>query len=102
VEIQATGWLLDGGVPLWIAMAAALAAGLRASYLAAVHADGALQEAGTAILCLQLMLLAICFTGPAFNTQLGIQYWALTAALWGPVFAADTTPAAVHGHTAYA
>ena len=71
VEIQPTGWLLDGGVPLWITMGAALAAGLRASYLVAVRADGSLQESGTAILCLQLTLLAICLSGPAFNTQLG-------------------------------
>jgi hypothetical protein len=94
VEIQPTGWLLDGGIPLWIAMGAAIVAGLRASYLVAVRADGSLQESGTAILCLQLTLLAICFTGPAFNTQLGVQYWALTAALWGPVLAADEQLAA--------
>ena len=102
VEIQATGWLLDGGVPLWISMGAALAAGLRASYLVAVHADGSLQESGTAILCLQLTLLAICLSGPVFNTQLGIQYWALTAALWGPVLAAEAQLAADEGRTAYA
>ena len=102
VEIQATGWLLDGGVPLWIAMGAALAAGLRASYLVAVRADGSLQESGTAILCVQLTLLAICLSGPVFNTQLGIQYWALTAALWGPLLAADAQMAAAEGRTAYA
>jgi hypothetical protein len=102
VEIQPTGWLLDGGVPLWITMGAALAAGLRASYLVAVRGDGSLQESGTAILCLQITLLAICMSGPAFNTQLGIQYWALTAALWGPVLAAEAQLAAAEGRTAYA
>jgi hypothetical protein len=102
VEIQPTGWLLDGGVPLWIAMVAALAAGLRASYLVAVHGDGSVQESGTAILCLQITLLAICLSGPAFNTQLGIQFWALTAALWGPVLAAEAQLAAADGRTAYA
>lgn len=102
VEIQPTGWLLDGGIPLWVAMGAALVAGLRASYLVAVRADGSLQESGTAVLCLQLTLLAICLTGPAFNTQLGIQYWALTAALWGPVLAAEAQLAAAEGQAAYA
>ena len=102
VEIQPTGWLLDGGVPLWIAMCAALVAGLRASYLVAIRADGSLQESGTAILCVQITLLAICLTGPAFNTQLGIQYWALTAALWGPVLAAEAQLATGEGQTAYA
>jgi len=102
VEIQPTGWLLDGGVPLWITMGAALAAGLRASYLVAVHGTGSLQESGTAILCLQLTLLVICLSGPAFNTQLGVQYWALTAALWGPVLAAEAQLAAAEERTAYA
>jgi hypothetical protein len=102
VEIQPTGWLLDGGVPLWVAMCAALVAGLRTSYLVAVRADGSLQESGTAILCVQITLLAICLTGPAFNTQLGIQYWALTTALWGPVLAAEAQQMAAEERTAYA
>jgi hypothetical protein len=102
VEIQPTGWLLDGGVPLWIAMVGAIAASLRASYVVAVHSAGSLQESGTAVLCLQLMLLAMCLSGPAFNTQLGIQYWALTAAVWGPLFAVEAQLAAADGRTAYA
>ena len=83
-------------------MGGAIAAGLRASYLVAVHATGSLQESGTAILCLQLMLLAICLTGPAFNTQLGIQFWALTAALWGPILAAEAGLAVERRETVYA
>ena len=89
VEIQPTGWLLDGGIPLWLAMGGAIVVGLRASYRAAVHGEGSIQESATAILCLQIVLLTMCFTGPAFNTQLGIQYWAFTAALWGPLFGAE-------------
>jgi len=68
----------------------------------AVHAAGSLQESGTAVLCFQLMLLAICFTGPAFNTQLGIQFWALTAALWGPILSAEARQAAAQPENAYA
>jgi hypothetical protein len=102
VEIQPTGWLLDGGLPLWVVMAGAIAAGLRASYVVAVHGDGSLQESATAVLCLQLMLLAICFTGPAFNTQLGIQFWALTAALWGPIVSAEAHLAAEEREAVYA
>ena len=37
VEIQPTGWLLDGGVPLWVAMAGALVMALRTTYLVALH-----------------------------------------------------------------
>ena len=89
VEIQPTGWLLDGGIPLWLTMGGAIAAGLLASYRAAVRATGSMQESATAILCLQIVLLTMCLTGPAFNTQLGIQYWAFSAALWGPLFGAE-------------
>ena len=46
-------------------------AGLRASYLVAVRADGSLQESGTAILCLQLTLLAICMTRPRVQHAAG-------------------------------
>ena len=102
VEIQPTGWLLDGGIPLWVLMAGAIVAGLRASYLVAVSATGSIQESGTAILCLQLTMLVICLTGPAFNTQMGIQYWALTAALWGPVWGAEERLAAHEERAAYA
>lgn len=102
VEIQPTGWLLDGGVPMWILMGGAILAGLRATYLVAVSATGSIQESATMILCLQLTLLVICLTGPAFNTQMGIQYWALTAALWGPVWGAEERSAAREARAAYA
>ena len=97
VEIQPTGWLLDGGIPLLLAMCGAIIVGVRASYRAAVHATGSMQESATAILCLQIVLLTMCLTGPAFNTQLGIQYWAFTAALWGPLFGAEERLARARG-----
>jgi len=88
VEIQPTGWLLDGGVLLWVAMGGALVMAVRTSYLVAVHAAGSLQDAATAIVCLQLTVLCLCLTGPVFNTQLGIQFWAVTGAVLGPLLAA--------------
>ena len=69
-------------------MGGALAIALRTSYLVAVHATGELQDAATAIVCLQLTVLCLCLTGPVFNTQLGIQFWAVTGALLGPLLAA--------------
>jgi hypothetical protein len=87
VEIQPTGWLLDGGVLLWVAMGGALAMALRTTYLVAIHAEGTLQDAATAIVCVQLAVLCLCMTGPAFNTQLGIQFWAVTGAVLGPLLA---------------
>ena len=99
VEIQPTGWLLDGGVPLWAAMGGALALAVRTTYLVAQHSAGALQDAATAILCLQLTVLCLCLTGPVFNTQLGIQFWALTGAVLGPLLATSprTSGGDAHG-----
>jgi len=85
VEIQPTGWLLDGGVPLWAALAGAIAVAVRTTYRVAMYTDGTLQDAATAIVCLQLTLLCLCLTGPVFNTQLGIQFWAVTGAVMGPL-----------------
>ncbi len=102
VEIQPTGWLLDGGLPLWVAWPARSRRACAPATCVAVHATGSLQESATAVLCLQLMLLAICFTGPAFNTQLGIQFWALTAALWDRSSAAEDRLAVEQRETVYA
>ena len=84
VEIQLTGWLLDGGIPLWLLYGAALAAAVRFTYNLAVHASSkAWQDVAIIVLSLQLILIALCMTGPVFNTQLGIMFWAITGALYG-------------------
>ena len=84
VEVQLTGWLLDGGVPLWLLYGGALAAALHLSYRAAVRArTRAMQDVATIVLCLQLTIVCLCLTGPVFNTQLGVLFWAITGALFG-------------------
>jgi hypothetical protein len=84
VEVQLTGWLLDGGVPLWLLYGGALAAALHLSYRAAVRAQTrTMQDAATIVLCLQLTIVCLCLTGPVFNTQLGVLFWAITGALFG-------------------
>jgi hypothetical protein len=84
VEVQLTGWLLDGGVPLLLLYTGAIAAALYFTYQATVRAGTRLrQDLATIVLCLQLMLLCLCLTGPVFNTQLGILFWATTGALYG-------------------
>src|SRR4030095_15687178 len=77
----------SGGVLLWAAMGGALVMAVRTSYLVAMHAGETLQDAATAIVCLQLTVLCLCLTGPVFNTQLGIQFWALSGAVLGPLLA---------------
>jgi len=84
VEIQPTGWLLDGGVPLLLLYIGALVSALRHSYRLVVGQSTArLQDAATILLCVQFALVLLCLSGPAFNTQLGIQFWAVTGALFG-------------------
>ena len=83
-ETQPTGWLLDGGVPLMFLYAGALAIALRYSYRLAVDARlGRLQDIATVLLCVQLAIVGLCLSGPVFNNQLGIQFWAMAGALAG-------------------
>jgi hypothetical protein len=84
VEVQLTGWLLDGGVPLWLLYSGALISVLVFSYRAAVHARSrVMQDTATIILCLQLTLICLCMSGPVFNTWIGILFWASAGALHG-------------------
>jgi len=84
VEIQLTGWLLDGGIPLWLLYGGALFMAVQFSYRHAIDAaTKTWQDAAVIVLCLQLILIALCMTGPVFNTQLGIMFWAITGALYG-------------------
>ena len=80
-EIQPTGWLYDGGIFLWLAYGGALIAALYNSYRVAIDADGPLHDAAGMVLPIQVLIIGLCFTGPAFNTQLGILFWLLTAIL---------------------
>jgi hypothetical protein len=94
VEIQATGWLLDGGVPMWLLYGGAILVAVRQSYRVAVRARSeSLQDVATLVLCMQVTIVGLCFTGPMFNTQLGILFWAVTGALFGAVIGCDAQPA---------
>ena len=37
------------------------------------------------VLTLQASVIALCLTGPVFNTQLGVLFWTVTGALYGAV-----------------
>jgi hypothetical protein len=81
-EIQLTGWLFDGGILLWVVYGGALVAALRNSYRVAIDADHPLHELAGMVFSVQVLMTGLCFTGPAFNTQLGILFWLLTAILF--------------------
>lgn len=93
-EIQLTGWLYDAGVLLWAAYGAALFAAVRNSYRVAISPNHPLQDIAGIVFSVQVLIVGLCFTGPAFNTQLGILFWLLTAIL----FAAQRTR---HAEEAY-
>jgi hypothetical protein len=83
VEIQPTGWLLDGGVLMWLFYGGALFAAMRYSYQLATAAESSLRDLAAMVFCVQLVIVGLCFTGPVFNTQLGIEFWLVTAVLYG-------------------
>jgi hypothetical protein len=84
VEIQPTGWLLDGGLPMWGLYGGALVLALLASYrLALQRVDPELAEIALAVLAVQVMIVGFGWAGPVFNTQLGLLFWFLTSALYG-------------------
>jgi hypothetical protein len=86
VEVQLTGWLLDGGVPLWLLYGGALVAVLLFSYRAAVSAQRrSMQDIATIVLCLQLTVICLCLSGPVFNTWIGILFWVTAGALHGSI-----------------
>jgi hypothetical protein len=84
VEIQITGWLLDGGVLMWVFYGGALASAVRMAYLSAVtRSTDSLQYLAALVLVFQLAVMGLCLTGPVFNTQLGLVFWMMTGALYG-------------------
>jgi hypothetical protein len=86
-EIQPTGWLYDGGILMWVFYGMAIVMALRYTYRIAILRDHVLHEFASMALSVQVLIVGLCFTGPTFNTQLGILFWLLTAA----VFAAQRT-----------
>ena len=84
VEIQITGWLLDGGFLMWICYGGALASASRLAYVGAVgRSTDSLQYLSAIVLAFQLTVIGLCLTGPVFNTQLGMIFWLATGALYG-------------------
>jgi multidrug efflux pump subunit AcrB len=78
-----TGWLYDGGVLMWIFYPAALLTAMAFSYRLATHRESSLNEPAMIVLTIQLLLVGLCFTGPLFNTQVGMTFWLATAMLYG-------------------
>jgi hypothetical protein len=83
-EIQITGWLLDGGILMWLCYGGALASAAGLAYTAAVNrSTDSLGHLAASVLAFQLAVIGLCFAGPVFNTQLGTLFWTVTGALAG-------------------
>jgi hypothetical protein len=84
VEIQLTGWLLDGGVPMWVFYGGAVLMSLLASYRLSVRKrQPELASLALIVFCVQVLIAGFGWAGPVFNTQLGILFWFLASSLHG-------------------
>lgn len=82
VEIQWTGWLLDGGVPLIIAYVAAIALAFITAVRVTLIRNSDLWLAGALLVAYNFGAFAACFVYPFFIGQGGMELWLLNAALF--------------------
>ncbi|MEH2140564.1 hypothetical protein [Nostoc sp.] len=83
VEIQWTGWLLDGGVPLILAYIAALYLACQTAWnIAANRQLGDFALWGGLIFAYNIGAVAITFNYPLFMSQGGMEFWLLNALLF--------------------
>ena len=83
VEIQWTGWLVDGGIPLMLGYTAALAVAMLAvDRVMRTTQDRELSYWAAVIFALCVSVLIGTFGYQAFLSPMGLQFWALSAALY--------------------
>jgi hypothetical protein len=84
VEIQLTGWLLDGGVPLILFYGTALGLACWVAWRIAFSAvGGTLYLWACLILAYDIGCIAVTFNCPLFIGQSGMEFWLLNACLFG-------------------
>jgi hypothetical protein len=84
VEIQLTGWLLDGGVPMWILYGGAIFLSLLGTFrLIRRNADPDVGHYASLVLAVQVLIVGMAMAGPAFNSQLGMLFWSCASAVHG-------------------
>ena len=74
-EIQITGWVLDGGMPLLIAYVAAIASTLLGLYRLAARGNRRIAYPALVVLCINLVVVVQANAGLTFNTAEGMQFW---------------------------
>jgi hypothetical protein len=85
VEIQWTGWLLDGGVPLMVAQAGCLLVAVREAARLALRNDAPARELAkfaAMIAGYSVGALALTFNSCPFASTMGLDFWLLNATLF--------------------
>lgn len=82
-EIQLTGWLLDGGVLMWLLYGGAVLTALVYSYrVLTAFPDRSTRDLTLIVFAMNIVIAGQSFAGPTFNTQMGIQFWLMATALY--------------------
>jgi hypothetical protein len=82
VEVMIPGWVIDGGFPLLIAYSGAIILALwDTARVALTSRDESLAFAASVVFALNLAIAAACFSYLPFVSSLGLQFWALAAAV---------------------
>jgi hypothetical protein len=83
VEIQWTGWLLDGGVPLVLSYSAALLTACWTAWkISSTRLSSELASQGALLLATTLGAIAGTFNYPYFISQSGLEIWLLNAVVF--------------------
>ncbi len=83
-ELQVTGWLIDGGIPLLVVYSGALFLVARSQYrLARLTQYPRIAACASVVFALSLGPIAMIFSFTPFVTQIGVQFWFLAGALHG-------------------
>ncbi|MFO0810550.1 MAG: hypothetical protein U0746_18135 [Gemmataceae bacterium] len=91
VEIQWTGWLLDGGLPLIAAYTFAIAIAVRVAYVVAVRSPPGhpLAVWASVVLGYDIAAVAVTFNYPLFISQGGLEFWLLNSVLFAAATASS-------------
>ncbi len=92
VEIQWTGWLLDGGVALILSYVAALLMALYFTWKIALSNDERFWVWGAVLTAYNIAACASTFNYAFFMSQGGMELWLLNAALYAAVRRGGTAP----------
>lgn len=86
-EIQWTGWLYDGGVPLVLLYALAIALAMRVAYKIALNQHfGELAALGALVFAYDVSALAATFDANYFISGAGLDFWMLNAMLFNAAY----------------